>query len=178
MSYRTNRRTGGVFRTKDYTPSELESQSRRYICPICTAMLGHDLAPGVAHMYAQESGHEIAGTPIASFISRAELNQHLRSIHSGQRFPTREERALGRGININIANKAETKTPKSPKTKRRRTKKAPSTMTATEPETPDMGMLTETADTTTGYTEAEENPDAQGFTDDDGQVFDGDGGLL
>src|SRR6266571_7347047 len=146
MSYRTNRRTGGVFRTKDYTPSELESQSRRYICPICTAMLGHDLAPGVAHMYAQESGHEIAGTPIASFISRAELNQHLRSIHSGQRFPTREERALGRGININIANKAETKTPRTKTRARRAPKKAKQItdletstepMTATEPETPD-----------------------------------------
>ena len=171
MSYRTNRRTGGVFRTRDYTPSELESQSRRYTCPLCEAMLGRDINPAVANLYSRESGHEMAGSPIASFISRAELGEHMRMIHSGQRYPTRQHRALGSGININVNAKAETKTPKT--RRRTATKKKEitdlETMTATEPESmPDQGMMTETQGEDSG----------EGFTDDDGQVFDGQGGLL
>src|SRR6266699_3220544 len=144
MSYRTNRRTGGVFRTRDYTPSELESQARRYTCPRCEAMLGYDINPAVANMYARETGHEIAGTPIASFISRQELSDHIAMMHPGERFPERSQRALGR-ISINVNAKAETKTPR----KRRATKKAKEItdleiMTATEPETAGFGMLDET----------------------------------
>ncbi len=173
MSYRTNRRTGGVFRTRDYTPSELESQSRRYTCPLCEAMLGHDINPAVANLYSRESGHEMAGSPISSFISRGELSDHIRMIHSGQRFPTRQHRNIGRGININVNAKAETKTP----TRKRATKKKAKeitdleTMTATEPETPDEGFMTESP------TEGEGSGN-QGFTDDDAQVFSGSGGLL
>src|SRR5713101_2055599 len=175
MSYRTNRRTGGVFRTRDYTPSEIESQSRRFTCPRCEAMLGHDISPATAQLYPRETGHEVAGTPVTSLISRGELNQHIRMMHPGERFPTRQQRELGRGgININVNAKAETKTPK---TRKRATKKAKEitdletqTMTATEPETAGMGMMTET--------EGEGEDSGEGFTDDSTQVFDGDGGLL
>ncbi len=175
MSYRTNRRTGGIFRTKDYTPAELDSQARRFTCPRCQAMLGQDVSPAGAHMSEMISGHEVAGSPISSFISRGELNEHIRMIHPEGRLPTRQHRSIGRGININVNAKAETQTPKA----KRRTatkKKAKEitdleTMTATEPETPDEGFMTESP------TEGEGSGN-QGFTDDDAQVFSGSGGLL
>jgi len=134
-------------------------------------MLGYDINPAVANMYARETGHEIAGTPIASFISRQELSDHIAMMHPGERFPERSQRALGR-ISINVNAQAPTK-----KTRKRRTKpkvKDIEEMTQTEvnteyPETADEGFMTE------GATEKEQG---SGFTDDDGQVFDGDGGLL
>jgi hypothetical protein len=110
MSYRTNRKTGGVFRTRDYTPSEIESQSRRYICPRCEAMLGRDISPATAQLSATETGHEVAGTPISSFVSREELNEHIRMMHPGQRLPTRTHRRLGRGQPVTV-NVTQTNTP-------------------------------------------------------------------
>jgi hypothetical protein len=172
MSYRTNRRTGGVFRTKDYTASELESQSRRYTCPRCEAMLGHDVSPASAQLSARMSGHETVGTPLASFISRAELSEHIRMMHPGQRFPTRTHRRIGR-TTINI-----TQTSTQPVTRRRRR-----TQPATEPMSATNAPDTMTAPTTEtkeelSETESEGGIGGEGFTDDDGQIFDGQGGLL
>src|SRR5712692_114971 len=97
MSYRTNRRTGGIFITqKNYTPSEIQSQSRRFICPRCEAMMGMDVPPEVAQQEATITGHETPGTPLSSFTSRAELREHVRMVHHGQRFPTRRHRQMGR----------------------------------------------------------------------------------
>jgi hypothetical protein len=163
MSYRTNRKTGGVFRTRDYTPSELESQSRRYTCPRCEAMLGHDVSPATAQLSARMSGHETVGTPLASFISRAELNEHIRMMHPGQRYPTRTHRKLGRSVTVNVTN-----TNTAPATEPMSATNAPDTMT--EPTTETKEELSET--------ESEGGIGGEGFTDDDGQIFDGQGGLL
>lgn len=96
MSMRTNRRTGGVFRTQDYTPSEIASQTRRFHCARCEAMLGEDVSPGVAQMEAQTIGHEVAGSPITTFTTRAELNEHIRRVHGGLRRADTATRNIGR----------------------------------------------------------------------------------
>jgi hypothetical protein len=171
MSYRTNRKTGGVFRTRDYTPSEIESQSRRYICPRCEALLGRDISPATAQLSATETGHEVAGTPIASFISREELNEHIRRVHPGERLPTREHRRLGR-VSINIVQE---NAPKQTEGQRvdefydTRGKKTAESESATEPET-------ETAtETTTESAESEpETPDEEVF----GESPEGEGDLI
>lgn len=93
---RTNRRTGGIFRTQDYTPSELASQTRRFHCARCEAMLGEDVAPGVAQIEAQTTGHEVAGSPITTFVTRAELNEHVRRVHGGLRRADTATRRIGR----------------------------------------------------------------------------------
>jgi hypothetical protein len=165
LSYRTNRRTGGTFRTRDYTPSELESQSRRYTCPRCEALMGRDISPTTAAMESRMSGHEIAGTPISSFISRAELNEHIRRVHPGSRLPTKTHRRLGRSVNVNITN-----TNTAPATEPMSATEAPDTMTAPSTETQE--EIAEDREAGIG------DESGEGFTDDDGQIFDGHGGLL
>jgi hypothetical protein len=129
-------------------------------------MLGHDISPATAQMSARETGHEIAGTPISSFISREELNEHIRMMHPGQRFPTRTHRRIGRGqtqpITVNV-----TQTQTAPETQ----KTPPSTATIED-------IQEEQPSTETREEMAETEAEGEGFTDDDDQVFDGDGGLL
>jgi hypothetical protein len=160
MSYRTNRKTGGVFRTRDYTPSEIESQSRRYICPRCEALLGRDISPATAQLSATETGHEVAGTPIASFISREELNEHIRMMHPGQRFPTRTHRRIGRGQPVTV-NVTQTNTPSTEtKTQGERVDEFYDTRgTETESPTATVTEVTEKSDEDSGGLLDEEEPE-------------------
>ena len=94
MAYRTNRRTGGTFRTDDLTGGRYQG---RFTCPICSSMFGPDVSPEEAEMRAKEVGREIPGTNLSTFPTRAELNAHMKMIHqSGQRLPSKQHRALGR----------------------------------------------------------------------------------
>jgi hypothetical protein len=94
MAYRTNRRTGGTFRTDDITGGRYQG---RFSCPICASMFGPDVSPEEAELRAKMVGREIPGTNLSTFPTRAELNQHMKMIHqSGQRLPTKQHRQLGR----------------------------------------------------------------------------------
>ncbi len=92
MSFKTNRRTRGIFPTDE----EVHFDRRRYTCHICQAMFGEDLPSEQAEMEARITGREPAGTPLSSFVSRAELQEHIKRLHGGQRLPTQKHRQLGR----------------------------------------------------------------------------------
>jgi hypothetical protein len=160
LSYRTNRKTGGVFRTRDYTPSEIESQSRRYICPRCEALFGRDISPATAQLSATETGHEVAGTPVSSFISREELNEHIRRVHPGERLPTREHRRLGRGQPVTV-NVTQTNAPAD---QGKRVDEFYDTRKSAESaETPETPETSESATESSTATEEEETPDEEVF---------------
>lgn len=104
------------------------------------------------------------------WTSRAELNEHIRMVHPGQRLPTKQHRRLGRSVNINITNAPTQETQVTP----------------TEPETPDEGFMTESEPATVEsetevegmMTEGEGEESGEGFTDNDEAVYDGKDGLL
>ncbi len=95
MSFKTNRRTRGVFPVGADEPGA--GARRRYVCHVCQAVLGQDMPSEQAEMEARITGREVAGTPLSSFVSKAELQEHMRRVHpTGERLPTKAHRQLGR----------------------------------------------------------------------------------